>query len=100
MDDSFDADADDDCFENESVVSDITDCSLIQTQYDKPIHIKQLDTRLKKTLFDKGFDTQERISEVFATLRDINYRYALPQLNDRNERRLTDFYNSTIENLQ
>ena len=100
MDDSFDADADDDCFENESVVSDITDCSLIQTPYNKPRHLKQLDTRLKETLFEKGFNSQERISEVFSTLRNVNPKYGLPVLEQRNERRLTEFYNSTIENLQ
>ena len=100
MDDSFDEDADDDADDNQSVVSDITDCSLIQTPYDKPRHLKQLDSQLKETLFNKGFDSQEKISGVFNTLRDINYKYALPVLEQRNERRLTDFYQSTIENLQ
>ena len=91
MDDNDDVD---------SVVSDITDCSLIQTSYDKPRHLKQLDSQLKESLFSKGFTTQESIAGVFSTLRDINYKYALPVLEQRTERRLENFYKDTIENLQ
>ena len=95
-DDGFDGDNDD----ADSVVSDITDCSLINTPYHKPSHLKHLDSQLKDTLFNKGFTTQESIANVFSTLRNVNQRYGLPILEQRTERRLAEFYNNTLENLK
>ena len=94
--DEFDGDTDD----NQSIMSDITDCSLINTTYDKSSHLKSLDSQLKETLFNKGFNSQESIANVFSTLRNANPRYGLPVLEQRTERRLSDFYKDTIENLQ
>ena len=100
FDENADDDADADADDNQSVISEMTDCSLINTPYHKTTHLKQLDTRLKDCLFSKGFDSQEKISGVFNTLRNVNPKYGLPVLEQRSERRLTEFYNSTIENLQ
>ena len=83
-----------------NTINAITDCSLINTPYHKPSHLKHLDTQLKETLFNKGFNSQESIANVFSTLRNVNPKYGLPVLEQRTERRLTDFYQSTIENLQ
>ena len=98
-DDSMDSEPESDTDDNQSIMSDTTECSLIGTTYKKNRHLKELDTELKDTLFSKGFDTQDKVAAVFSTLRDVNPRYGLPILEQRSERRLEDFYKDTITNL-
>jgi len=92
---SIDSDSD-----NDSITSDITECSLINTCYDKSSHLKRLDNQLKDLLTEKGYDTQEQVANLFMTFKSINTKYGLPSLDQRTEHNLAEFYNNTIYNLK
>ena len=92
-------DMDEDTDDNASVMTDITDCSLIGTTYKKTPHLKELDNALREKLYDKGYDTQDKVANLFSTLLNVNKRYGLPILEQRSEPRLEQFYKDTIINL-
>ena len=85
--------------DNASVMSDTTDVSLIGTIYKKTPHLKELDTALREKLYYKGYDTQDKVANLFTTLRNVAPRYGLPVLNQRTEPRIEQFYKDTIINL-
>ena len=85
--------------DNASVMSDTTDVSLIGTIYKKTPHLKELDTALREKLYEKGYDTQDKVANLFTTLRNVAPRYGLPVLNQRTEPRIEQFYKDTIINL-
>ena len=85
--------------DNASVMTDITDCSLIGTIYKKTPHLKELDTALREKLYYKGYDTHDKISNLFTTLLNVAPRYGLPVLNQRTEPRIEQFYKDTLINL-
>jgi len=89
--------------DNDSITSDITDnteCSLIQTTYEKSSHLKSLDNQLREILNEKNINTHEQIANLFQTFKNINTKYGLPSLENRNEHNLAEFYNNTIFNLK
>ena len=92
-------DMDDDMRDDQSVASDITDCSLIGTTYKKNENLKDLDTQLRETLDATGYDTEQKIRGLFSTLLNVNPKYGLPRIEERNEKRLEQFYKDTIINL-
>ena len=85
--------------DNQSVISDMTECSLIGTTYKKNTDLKRLDTKLREKLYNTGYDSQDRISNLFTTLRNVNPKYGLPILEQRTEPRLEQFYKDTLINL-
>ena len=99
IDDETDDGFDDDTDDNASVMTDITNCSLIGTTYKKTPHLKRLDTQLREKLYEKGYDTQDKVANLFTTLRNVNSRYGLPILEQRIEPRIEQFYKDTIVNL-
>lgn len=72
---------------------------MIGTTYKKNRDLKDLDTKLREKLLNTGYDSQEKVANLFSTLLNVNPKYGLPILENRTEPRLEQFYKDTLINL-
>ena len=99
MEDDLSVSEDNELSESESESDTDTDDEMISTLYEKSPQLKALDNQLKNKLERLGFDTTEKVSKVFQTFLNINQKYGIPPLEERNPKRLEEFYSTAILNL-
>ena len=97
VEDDLEVSEDEDLQESESESE--SDDDMISTLYEKTPQLKALDNQLKNKLERLGFNTTEKVSKVFQTFLHINQKYGIPPLEERNPKRMEEFYSSAILNL-
>jgi hypothetical protein len=91
-------DGENDC-ENDGENDCESDDDMITTIYRKSPELKALDASLKDKLNRMGFDTTEKVANVFQIFLHVNAKYGIPAMEHRNPKRLEEFYSTAILNL-